>query len=76
MTGTGARTWASSCRRMHRVASSMSMSGVQLFVESALFAWPHDYNHHRPHGSLGHLTPSELIRKRADQQLQSRPTPV
>lgn len=25
-----------------------------------LRAWRHDYNHHRPHGSLGHLTPSEF----------------
>lgn len=41
-----------------------------------LKAWQHDYNHHRPHGSLGHLTPSEFVRKRSDQQLQSRPTPV
>lgn len=24
-------------------------------------AWRLDYNHHRPHGSLGHLTPSEFI---------------
>jgi putative transposase len=24
-------------------------------------AWRIDYNHHRPHGSLGHLTPSEFV---------------
>jgi putative transposase len=41
-----------------------------------LKAWQHDYNHHRPHGSLGHLTPSEYVRKRSDQQAGSRPTPV
>ena len=41
-----------------------------------LKAWQHDYNHHRPHGSLGHLTPSEFVRRRSDQQLESRPTPV
>lgn len=41
-----------------------------------LKAWQHDYNHHRPHGSLGHLTPSEFVKKRPDQQLESRPTPV
>lgn len=23
-------------------------------------AWQDDYNHYRPHGSLGHLTPSEF----------------
>jgi putative transposase len=27
-------------------------------------AWRHDYNHHRPHGSLGHLTPSEFVAHR------------
>lgn len=41
-----------------------------------LKAWQHDYNHHRPHGSLGHLTPNEFVKKRSDQQLESRPTPV
>jgi putative transposase len=29
-------------------------------VRAVLEAWRHDYNHHRPHGSLGHLTPSEF----------------
>lgn len=41
-----------------------------------LKAWQHDCNHHRPHGSLGHLTPGEFVKKSSDQQLQSRPTPV
>jgi putative transposase len=27
-------------------------------------AWRLDYNHHRPHSSLGHLTPSEFIQSR------------
>jgi len=26
-------------------------------------AWQYDYNYHRPHGSLGHLTPSEFVQK-------------
>ena len=30
---------------------------------------PHDYNHRRSHGSLGHLTPSEFARR--SQQLVS-----
>jgi putative transposase len=28
-----------------------------------LGTWKHDYNHHRPHGSLGRLTPSEFAMK-------------
>lgn len=32
-----------------------------------LKAWRDDYNHHRPHGSLGHLTPSEFVKKRSVQ---------
>ncbi|MGQ8880299.1 integrase core domain-containing protein [Delftia sp. NA_296.1] len=41
-----------------------------------LKAWQHDHNHHRPHGWLGYLTPSEFVKKRLDQQLESRSTPV
>ncbi|WP_324396165.1 integrase core domain-containing protein [Hydrogenophaga sp.] len=40
-----------------------------------LKAWQHD-NQHRPHSSLGHLTPSEFVKKRSDQKLESCPTPV
>jgi putative transposase len=29
-------------------------------ARAVLKAWQHDYNHHRPHGSLGRLTPSEF----------------
>lgn len=32
-------------------------------VRAVLRSWRHDYNHHRPHGSLGHLTPSEFAMK-------------
>ena len=28
-----------------------------------LKSWRHDYNHYRPHGSLGHLTPNEFATK-------------
>lgn len=28
-----------------------------------LKAWRDDYNHHRPHGSLGRLTPSEFAKR-------------
>jgi putative transposase len=30
-------------------------------------AWRVDYNQHRPHGALGHLTPNEYARKRQEQ---------
>ena len=29
-------------------------------AQEVLKSWQHDYNHHRPHGSLGRLTPSEF----------------
>jgi putative transposase len=32
-------------------------------ARAVLRSWQHDYNHHRPHGSLGHLTPSEFAMK-------------
>ena len=32
-----------------------------------LNTWRHDYNHQRPHGALGHLTPSEYV-ERSQQQ--------
>lgn len=32
-------------------------------VRAVLNAWRDDYNHRRPHGSLGHLTPSEFAIK-------------
>ena len=33
-------------------------------VREKLQAWQDDYNHHRPHGSLGHLTPTEFVAQR------------
>lgn len=30
-----------------------------------------DYNHHRPHGSLGHLTPSEFATMRSGQSKEA-----
>ncbi len=32
-------------------------------ARSALAAWRHDYNHHRPHSSLGNMTPAEMAAK-------------
>ena len=30
-------------------------------AQQLLDTWRHDYNHQRPHGALGHLTPSEYV---------------
>ena len=32
-------------------------------LRTKLGSWQEDYNHRRPHGSLGHLTPSEYVKK-------------
>ena len=32
-------------------------------ARAVLHRWREDYNHHRPHGSLGNLTPSEFARR-------------
>lgn len=34
-------------------------------LRAVLKAWKHDYNHYRPHGLLGNLTPSEYGSKRS-----------
>ena len=36
-----------------------------------LHAWQDDYNHHRPHGSLGNLTPSEFATMRSGQPMEA-----
>ena len=45
------------CLNVHQFAS---LAEAQTIIE----AWRMDYNHHRPHGSLGHLTPSEVAAQR------------
>ena len=42
------------CLNVHQFAS---LADAQSIIE----AWRVDYNHHRPHSSLGHLTPSEFV---------------
>jgi putative transposase len=42
------------------VMQFMSIEDARAKIE----AWRIDYNRHRPHSSLGHLTPSELVRNR------------
>jgi putative transposase len=36
-----------------------------------LKAWQDDYNHRRPHGSLGHLTPSEFVTMRSGNPVEA-----
>ena len=42
------------CLNVHQFAS---LAEAQAIIE----AWRVDYNHHRPHSSLGHLTPNEFV---------------
>ena len=47
------------CLNVHQFAS---LADAKAIIE----AWRHDYNQRRPHGSLGHLTPTEYVRKRQE----------
>ena len=40
-------------------------------ARATLSAWQDDYNHRRPHGSLGHLTPSEFAERGQDRASRS-----
>jgi putative transposase len=40
-------------------------------ARAVLAAWQHDYNHRRPHGSLGHLTPSEFAQSGQETKLRN-----
>jgi len=42
-------------------------------AQAVLSAWHHDYNHHRPHGALGHLTPSEYAERRQQPTSEAAP---
>jgi putative transposase len=45
------------CLNVHQFAS---LAEAQVIIE----AWRIDYNHRRPHSSLGHLTPNEFVTQR------------
>jgi putative transposase len=45
------------CLNVHQFAS---LAEAQAIIET----WRMDYNHHRPHSSLGHLTPNEFVAQR------------
>ena len=44
---------------------------TMLDAREKLKAWQDDYNHRRPHGSLGHLTPSEFATIRSEQPTEA-----
>ena len=50
------------CLNMHQFASLAEAQAI-------LDVWRVDYNHRRPHSSLGHLTPSEFVGQRQAQQI-------
>jgi len=43
-------------------------------AKAKIEAWRHDYNHRRPHGSLGHLTPNEYVLHRQERATAKTPT--
>lgn len=49
------------CLNVHQF---VSLAEAQAILE----AWRTDYNHRRPHSSLGHLTPSEFVTQRQAKQ--------
>ena len=49
------------CLNGHQFAS---LGEAQAIIE----AWRMDYNHRRPHSSLGHLTPNEFVAQRQVKQ--------
>ena len=54
------------CLNVHQFAS---LGEARAIIE----AWRMDYNHRRPHGSLGHLTPNEFVAQRQGQQIVEEP---
>ena len=42
-------------------------------AQAVISAWRDDYNHHRPHGVLGHLTPSEYAERRQSPTSEAAP---
>ena len=45
-------------------------------ARATLASWQDDYNQQRPHGSLGHLTPSEFAQRGQAKQPSQHPIPV
>lgn len=45
-------------------------------ARATLARWQDDYNQHPPHGSLGHLTPSQFARRGQAKQLSQHPIPA
>jgi putative transposase len=54
------------CLNVHQFAS---LGEAQAIIE----AWRMDYNHRRPHSSLGHLTPNEFLAQSQAKQMDVLP---
>ncbi len=53
--------WRDECLNIHQFRS---LEEARAIIE----AWRLDYNQHRPHSSLGHLTPNEFLQQRQESQ--------
>ncbi|MBK7292208.1 MAG: transposase [Holophagaceae bacterium] len=55
------------CRKRHDIVHphAATIYGSTTLPETRRIAeaWRHDYNHRRPHGSLGDITPAEAARR-------------
>ncbi|WP_291379530.1 MULTISPECIES: integrase core domain-containing protein [Achromobacter] len=65
-----------SVRGAPRESARLAFLNVHEFItlhdlRQKLQAWQDDYNHHRPHGSLGHLTPCEYVQKWSEQPTEA-----
>ena len=45
------------------IVAFMTQALDMAHAQRVLDSWRHDYNHKRPHGALGHLTPSEYVQR-------------
>jgi transposase InsO family protein len=57
-------SWKRTARNFQTPADEPSIADACAKIE----AWRIDYNAHRPHSSLGNLTPTEFARKRQEQR--------
>ena len=59
------KLWLERLGEPMKCIGTLRVAQAQAIIET----WRMDYNHHRPHSSLGHLTPDEFVAQR-----QEKPT--